>query len=320
MCVSHHIKFFETFPVKPRPQAWKLQVKPLYHRSPKNSSQVLERAGKRPDSSSFWIQAGSLDLEDAQSMTWDKSCQVGDVCPPCGGPLQGGQRWLRAPSRQAAEKCCIASFQNATIIVCESVPSWSPRIRASLLDTQPVRLYRALCSGGPALAYCSVAAILKFMIGWLLVMFCFVFNKGPACNGHHLILGFTNYEAGPVWDLCPSLMLDEDWPVETGVSGTWDALLQGLRLDKCLLEWENTKAGYHTCSLHTTRLEGWAKHLSQPSGLSPELWCQSTSGTNSSPLSMQTRKRPCLSSNTPPASGIPVKPRLNSLSGLWSNF
>ena len=205
MCVSHHIKFFETFPVKPRPQAWKLQVKPLYHRSPKNSSQVLERAGRRSDSSSFWIQAGSLEPEDAQSMTWDKSCQVGDVCPPCGGPLQGGQRWLHAPSRQAAEKCCIASFQNATIIGYESVPSWSPRIRASLLDTQPVRLYRALCSGGPALAYCSVAAILKFLIGWLLVMFCFVFNKGPACNGHHLVLGFTNYEAGPVWDLCPSL-------------------------------------------------------------------------------------------------------------------
>ena len=102
--------------------------------------------------------------------------------------------------------------------------------------------------------YCSVAAVVKFIIGWLLVLFCF--NKGQACTGHHLVLGFTNYEAGPAWDLCPSLKLDKDWPVEIGWDLGW--LATGLapgQMPPWVRKYKETTGAKSNCwgKLQTTR-------------------------------------------------------------------
>lgn len=173
MCELHWIKFFVTFPVKLNPQAWKLHVKSLHCRSPKNRFQVLgKELASRQGLRGLWVQ---------KCYTFRSRKHRSQQLHPSGDEwtLSRAPRRLPDPAELlflwAAEK--LPQLDLKTKLAHQWVgvlrrPSefQSPGIQASFLAGNLHNLHRSLCSGGS----CTRFKLCYCMSKWLSISVCFL--------------------------------------------------------------------------------------------------------------------------------------------------
>lgn len=136
MCELHWVKSFAAFPVKLNPQAWKLHVKSLHCRSPKNRSQVLgKELASRQDLRGLTVE--KCFTFRSRKPTSQQLCPSGGAWMPSRAPL-GLPGYAEHLLFQAAEKLAQRDLttklahQREGVLWCPFEVQ-SPRIRASFL-------------------------------------------------------------------------------------------------------------------------------------------------------------------------------------------